>query len=102
MAGSGFWRSWPGKLLLVAVTVAALYFLSNYLHALAKARMLNPYYFRIVMLIGISIILSVSLNLVNGVTGQFSIGHAGFMALGAYTGAAFTVYGQYHLFPPLE
>jgi branched-chain amino acid transport system permease protein len=64
--------------------------------------MLNPYYFRIVMLIGISMVLAVSLNLVNGVTGQFSIGHAGFMALGGYTAAAFTVYGQYRLFPPLQ
>ncbi len=32
--------------------------------------------------------LAVSLNIVNGFTGQFSIGHAGFMAVGAYAGAA--------------
>lgn len=43
---------------------------------------------RIVLLAGINIILAVSLNLINGTTGQFSIGHAGFMAVGAY-GAAF-------------
>lgn len=36
---------------------------------------------------GINIILAASLNLVNGFTGQFSIGHAGFMAVGAYTSA---------------
>lgn len=44
-----------------------------------------------IILICINIILSVSLNLINGYTGQFSIGHAGFMAVGAYTGAVMTV-----------
>src|SRR5882672_4568318 len=42
--------------------------------------------------IGINIILAVSLNLVNGYTGQFSLGHAGFMAVGAYTSAAITLH----------
>src|SRR5579863_3257433 len=41
--------------------------------------------------IGINIILAVSLNLINGYTGQFSLGHAGFMAVGAYTAAAITL-----------
>ena len=40
--------------------------------------------------IGISIIMAVSLNLINGYTGQFSLGHAGFMAVGAYTSAVIT------------
>lgn len=35
----------------------------------------------------VNIILAMSLNLVNGVSGQFSLGHAGFMAAGAYTSA---------------
>ena len=39
----------------------------------------------------INIILAVSLNLVNGFTGQFSIGHAGFMAVGAYVSAIVTM-----------
>jgi len=39
----------------------------------------------------INMILAVSLNLVNGFTGQFSIGHAGFMAAGAYTAAYLTM-----------
>jgi branched-chain amino acid transport system permease protein len=43
---------------------------------------------RIILLAGINVILAVGLNLINGTTGQFSIGHAGFMAVGAY-GAAF-------------
>jgi branched-chain amino acid transport system permease protein len=52
----------------------------------------NPYNLQIVTLAGISVILAVSLNLINGITGQFSLGHAGFMAVGAYTSAAFTFY----------
>ena len=43
------------------------------------------------MLSGIAITLAVSLNLINGFTGQFSIGHAGFMAVGAYSSAYFSV-----------
>jgi branched-chain amino acid transport system permease protein len=44
-------------------------------------------YFLIVTTIGINVVLAVSLNVVNGFTGQFSLGHAGFMAVGAYTAA---------------
>src|SRR5690606_13048523 len=40
----------------------------------------------------INVILAVSLNLVNGYTGQFSLGHAGFMAVGAYLSAAVTFF----------
>jgi branched-chain amino acid transport system permease protein len=57
----------------------------------ALPRLLNPYHFQILMLIGINVVLAVSLNLVNGFTGQFSIGHAGFMAVGAYGSAVFTL-----------
>jgi len=48
--------------------------------------------------IGINVILAVSLTLVNGFTGQFSIGHAGFMALGGYAAAAITYYGSFRLY----
>ena len=44
-----------------------------------------------IILVCINIILAVSLNLINGYTGQFSLGHAGFMAIGAYAGAICTV-----------
>jgi branched-chain amino acid transport system permease protein len=50
----------------------------------------NDYWLDIFNTIGINIILAVSLNLINGYTGQFSLGHAGFMAVGAYTAAAIT------------
>lgn len=53
---------------------------------------IDPYFLDVLIGIGINIILAVSLNLVNGYTGQFSLGHAGFMAVGAYLSAAFTVF----------
>jgi branched-chain amino acid transport system permease protein len=60
--------------------------------------LLNPYVYRVLVLCGLNVILALSLNLVNGITGQFSIGHAGFMAVGAYVSAAFTVYATPRLF----
>lgn len=42
-------------------------------------------------LVGVNVILAVSLNIVNGMTGQFSIGHAGFMAVGAYISGKFSL-----------
>ena len=52
---------------------------------------MNDYYLDIVLTAGISVILAVSLNLVNGHTGQFSLGHAGFMAVGAYGAAIVSI-----------
>jgi branched-chain amino acid transport system permease protein len=48
-------------------------------------------YFLLVVTIGVNVVLAVSLNVVNGFTGQFSLGHAGFMAVGAYTAAKVTL-----------
>jgi branched-chain amino acid transport system permease protein len=54
----------------------------------------NPYFLDIAVTCGINITLAVSLNLINGYTGQFSLGHAGFMAIGAYSSAVLTtIYG---------
>ena len=61
----------------------------------------NKYYLSVVIDIGINIILAVSLNLINGYTGQFSLGHAGFMAVGAYTAAAITMFGAPKFAPAL-
>lgn len=70
--------------LLIALGVAAFteYFLIGEI---------NAYLQTIVIYSGINIVLAVSLNLVNGFTGQFSIGHAGFMAAGAYASAFLTM-----------
>ena len=58
---------------------------------------IDPYFLDVLTGIGINIILAVSLNLVNGYTGQFSLGHAGFMAVGAYLSASVSL----HLGPKL-
>lgn len=54
----------------------------------------SSYYLEIIVLMGIFIIAAISLDIINGYAGQFSIGHAGFMAIGAYTAAYLTVYKQ--------
>ena len=46
----------------------------------------------IIILIGINIILTISLNLINGYMGEFSCGHAAFMGVGAYISSLLTVY----------
>ena len=53
---------------------------------------LPPYFAQLFMLACINAILAVSLNLVNGLSGQFSLGQAGFMAVGAYTAASLNVF----------
>jgi branched-chain amino acid transport system permease protein len=53
---------------------------------------IDPYHLDVLIGIGINVILAVSLNLVNGYTGQFSLGHAGFMSVGAYFAAAVSLF----------
>ena len=73
-------------LLLGAIVLyAVLYFLME--------NRIIPSFWRLqIILIGINIILAASLNLINGITGQFSLGHAGFMAVGAYVSAIMTMW----------
>jgi branched-chain amino acid transport system permease protein len=62
------------------------------LPVLAAVDWLTPEgYALIVIAMGVNVVLAVSLNVVNGFTGQFSLGHAGFMAVGAYTAAKVTL-----------
>jgi len=67
---------WLPALVLLAALALALVLVSQ---------LADPYLERVVVLLGINIILVVSLNLSNGFTGVFSLGHVGFMAIGAYT-----------------
>src|SRR3954469_9716474 len=57
----------------------------------AVSGQIDDYVVGVLVLVGINIILASSLNLVNGHTGQFSPGHAGFMAVGAYSSSAVTL-----------
>ncbi len=60
--------------------------------ALPESGLLNPYVVQILMYVGINMILTLALNLVNGYMGEFSVGHAGFMAVGAYASSILTVW----------
>lgn len=61
------------------------------IQGLIEVDIIDPFWVLNIVIIGINIILATSLNLINGFTGQFSIGHAGFMAAGAYISAVATV-----------
>lgn len=84
------------RLAIFAAVVVAIWALDALLSGgLIPGVMISPYVLQVLTLAGINIILAVSLNLINGFTGQFSIGHAGFMAIGAYTSAFLSVtYGE--------
>ena len=58
------------------------------------------YYGRMVMLVGFNVVLAVSLQLINGFSGQFSLGHAGFMMVGAYLAAYPAMYHSRRLESP--
>ena len=89
MSRRAWWLRDLISLAIIIVAVTAAWW------ALAYAAYYWPtmrYYNRIIVLIGINITLAVSLNIINGHAGQFSLGHAGFMAVGAYFSAFLTVY----------
>ena len=65
------------------------------LQVLITTKVLTSFWELNLIIIGINVIMAVSLNLINGYTGQFSLGHAGFMAVGAYTGVVMTTF--FHL-----
>lgn len=79
--------AWP---IVLGLALAALLQLS-------AGHVVGPFAAKMLMDIGINVILAVSLNLVNGFTGQFSIGHAGFMAVGGYVAGCITYYGSFLL-----
>lgn len=78
-----FWPLFLVAGLALCTTVSVFEFLDLYLQL-------------VLIYVGINIILTASLNLINGYMGEFSVGHAGFMAVGAYTASLLTV----HVFPP--
>lgn len=57
---------------------------------LMQVGIINSYYKITLFNICINIMLAVSLNLVIGICGQFSLGHAGFMCIGAYSAGVIT------------
>jgi branched-chain amino acid transport system permease protein len=79
------------SLIAPSIAIVLAFLLHRYFASFAGPS--GPFYAKVLLDIGIGIILAVSLNIVNGFTGQFSIGHAGFMLTGGYVAAAITFYG---------
>jgi branched-chain amino acid transport system permease protein len=79
----------PVQFIVEVGILVAIFTLVQYL---ISAGLLNQYYQINLASICINIILAVSLNLINGFTGQLSLGHAGFMAVGAYASVIITTY----------
>lgn len=75
------------KKIILGVILFAFYIL---VQVLINTGIIDSYYELNLVIIGINIILAVSLNLITGFTGQFSLGHAAFMSMGAYTSAILT------------
>jgi branched-chain amino acid transport system permease protein len=73
--------------LMRVLLVLAFYFA---VMMLMNAGIIDSYIFLNIVSIGINIILAVSLNLITGFTGQFSLGHAAFMSIGAYASGILT------------
>lgn len=73
-----------GWLIFIAVAFLAI-------QLLVFAGIIDAFYEITLMTILINIILAVGLNLIIGFSGQFSLGHAGFMAIGAYCTAIMTI-----------
>lgn len=80
------------KLLLVGIAFWAL------VQILDVTGVLNGYFMVIIERSMIGVIFAISLNLINGITGQFSLGHMGFAAVGAYVSGSFTAL-VFHLNP---
>lgn len=75
------------KNIITTMGILIIYLLGQYL---INKGIIDSYLQLNIFLIGINIILAVSLNLITGFTGQFSLGHAAFMSIGAYTSAILT------------
>jgi len=75
------------KNILTSAMVLAVYLI---VYLLMNAGIIDSYLFLNIVSIGINIILAVSLNLITGFTGQFSLGHAAFMSIGAYASGILT------------
>lgn len=81
----------PGSLQAIFRSALPIILVMPVLTGLQAAVPEGSYLLKVLYDIGVAIILAVSLNVVNGFTGQFSIGHAGFMAVGAYGSAFLTL-----------
>ena len=80
------------KLRSYILNAGALILLYALIMALVGGGAINKYYQGILLSVGIAIIMAVSLNLTTGILGQLALGHAGFMSIGAYSAALFSIH----------
>ena len=78
-------RKWDLTMLIFGLIVYGV------IQAMISEKIIGSFWQLNIILICVNVIMAASLNLINGYTGQFSLGHAGFMAVGAYVGVVATV-----------
>jgi branched-chain amino acid transport system permease protein len=87
VAGAALASAWP-----IVVGLALAFALQLFV-----APAIGAFKAKLLLDVGVAVILAVSLNVVNGFAGQFSIGHAGFMMVGGYAATTLTYYGSIKL-----
>ena len=90
MAMKKLLHNWYVQALLFFMTLGLTAYVSQVINDV-----LPPYVLIIGLFVGINLIMALGLNLITGVTGQLSLGHAAFMSIGAYASAIATV--NYHV-----
>ena len=88
MKMTGFFSKPSRRYVLNALVALGIY---AFIMVLIEYRFINRFQAQMLIPIGFNIILAVSLNLTAGFLGQLPLGHAGFMAVGAYSAALFTI-----------
>ena len=76
----------PLRYVINLILIVAVWFVLN---SLIQSGVITNYWSGILITVGINIILATSLNVATGYLGQLPLGHAGFMAVGAYAGGIF-------------
>ena len=82
------------KKISYAVNLGIVVILYLLLSLLISQGVINSYYSDLLTMVCINVILAVSLNIVTGLLGQLVLGHAGFMLVGAYAAALFTLHSN--------
>jgi len=85
-----FLSNWITQALLFLIVLGLTAYIAQIINDITP-----PYVLTIGLFVGINLIMALGLNLITGVTGQLSIGHAAFMSIGAYASAIATV--NYHI-----
>ena len=92
--------AWMGSAVVRSIGIPVVLMLVGY-QAVVRLFGHNDYFMFVLTLACINVILATSLNLINGFTGQFSLGHAGFMAVGAYFAGSLTKFAHWSFVPAL-